>query len=308
VKQEPKIVVLTNPGNWYYKDLLRAASEIPAQVECARTTRMGGIVAPGIPIDSVPANQIGFGPEIEFGNNDYAVLVRTMPIGSLEQVVFRMNALQILSESGVQVINSPRSLEICIDKYLTLARLSSEGVRTPETHVSQNAEQAMHDFEALNQSVVVKPVFGGEGRGILRCDDPDMAYRIFKSLERIDAVIFQQRFIQHNQSDIRILWVGDQNYCIRRVSSNDWRTNLARGALAEPFEPDDEQMRLAQLAKDVCGADIAGVDILVDQDTREPYVIEVNAVPGWRGAAAALGIDIAKATLSFVLKKMQTRI
>lgn len=307
MKQEPTIVVLTNPGNWYLKDLLRAASAIPVHVECVSTTKIAAMVTTGTPIDSESGNPIALGPEIVFRKSDYAVLVRTMPIGSLEQVVFRMNALQILSESGVDVINSPRSLEICIDKYLTLARLSSQGVRTPETRVSQNAEQAMHDFETLNRNVVVKPVFGGEGRGILRCDDPDMAYRIFKSLERIDAVIFQQRFIRHNQFDIRILWVGEQTYCIRRVSNNDWRTNLARGAVAEPFEPEDEQMRLAQLAKDFCGAEIAGVDILVDRETGKPYVIEVNAVPGWRGAAEALGTDIAKAILSFVTNKMQSR-
>jgi len=47
-----------------------------------------------------------------------ALLVRSMPPGSLEQVVFRMDALARVEQQGTPVLNPPRALEIAIDKYL----------------------------------------------------------------------------------------------------------------------------------------------------------------------------------------------
>ena len=57
------------------------------------------------------------------------VLTRTMPVGSLEQITFRLATLHAIdgglsadrSTAGPVVINSPRALETAIDKYATLA-------------------------------------------------------------------------------------------------------------------------------------------------------------------------------------------
>ena len=56
-----------------------------------------------------------------------AVVVRTMPPGSLEQVVFRMDLLHRLQQRGVRVLNPPHALETCVDKYLASARLEAAG-------------------------------------------------------------------------------------------------------------------------------------------------------------------------------------
>ena len=57
-----------------------------------------------------------------------AVIVRTMPPGSLEQVVFRMDLLHRLQRRGVRVLNPPRAVETCVDKYLATARLEAAGL------------------------------------------------------------------------------------------------------------------------------------------------------------------------------------
>ena len=62
-----------------------------------------------------------------------AVLVRTMPPGSLEQVVFRMDALLTLEHAGVTVLNPPKAVECAVDKYLCTARLAAAGLPVPET-------------------------------------------------------------------------------------------------------------------------------------------------------------------------------
>ena len=56
------------------------------------------------------------------------VLVRMMPPGSLEQVVFRMDALHRVAAAGVPVLNPPRAVEAAVDKYLTLALLEQAGI------------------------------------------------------------------------------------------------------------------------------------------------------------------------------------
>ena len=96
-----------------------------------------------------------------------------MPPGSLEQVVFRMDVLNRLQARGVTVLNSPRALEMCVDKYLASACLETAGLPVPPTIVCQDAETALEAFEQLGGDVVVKPLFGSEGRGMVRVSDPD---------------------------------------------------------------------------------------------------------------------------------------
>ena len=66
--------------------------------------------------------------DAESGHELDALLVRSMPLGSLEQVIFRMDCLQRMADQGVRVINSPKTLETAIDKWLTVHRLEQAGL------------------------------------------------------------------------------------------------------------------------------------------------------------------------------------
>ncbi len=50
------------------------------------------------------------------------------------------------------------------------------------------------------------------------------------------------------------------------------------------------------------GAVVAGVDLLPGSGG-EWFVIEVNAVPGWRALAPACGVDVAKAVVRFLAEE-----
>ena len=129
-----------------------------------------------------------------------AVLVRTMPPGSLEQVIARMDLLAGLQASGIRVVNPPRALECAVDKYLTTQRLAEHGIPVPDTIVCEGAEAALQAFEQLGRDVVVKPLFGAEGRGIVRVTDLEIAQRVFRALERISAVLYVQRFVDRKST------------------------------------------------------------------------------------------------------------
>ena len=154
----------------------------------------------------------------------------------------------------------------------------------------------MESFVALGGDVVVKPLFGGEGRGITRVNDEAIAQRVFKTLEQIGAVLYLQEFVPHEGCDLRVMVVGEQVLGMRRRHPSDWRTNISRGATAEPLEISSELAQLARRATTAVGTRIAGVDFLPGKDGRL-YAIEVNAVPGWRALARVTELDVADLVL-----------
>jgi RimK family alpha-L-glutamate ligase len=291
-----RIAILGNADGWYVRDLMRAANHETIEVVGFRelTAELGaGQVVLGSRTSDEQAQQRW----LSGSNRDFdAVLVRTMPFGSLEQIIFRMNALHAAARQGTRIFNSPRCLEMAIDKWLTLDILQTAGLPVPRTICCQSRSDALEAFEKLGRDCVVKPIFGGEGRGIMRVDDPDLAWRVFGSLEQLGAVLYLQEFLPHNGFDLRLLVIGKEIFSVRRFGNGDWRTNVSRGGHAEPVNPTPAQLAMARQAADAIGGMMVGVDILPATDGRD-VLIEVNAVPGWRGTGAALGVDIARKVL-----------
>ncbi|MEZ6067804.1 MAG: RimK family alpha-L-glutamate ligase [Planctomycetaceae bacterium] len=289
-----QIGVLGNADSWYLADLARAAEERGATIRRVDYRTLTANVGHD-------ARRFSAG-EVDLLALD-AVIVRTMPPGSLEQVVFRMDILSRLEAEGVAIVNSPRAIEHAVDKYLATAKLASAGLPVPETSVCESAEQAMFELERLGGDVVVKPVFGAEGRGIVRVSDPYIGLRVFRTLERVDAVLYLQRFIDHPGYDLRVLVLDDQPLgAMRRYATNGFRTNVACQGRAVAVEPTDEEVRLAIEATRVIGARIAGIDLLRDAEGRTS-VIEVNGVPGWQAFQRATGIDVAGRLIDRIMPK-----
>ena len=285
-----KIAVLGSLESWYVRDVRRAAEGAHDVVPITFRQLVSGIESDGIS---------GASQGCDLRAMD-CILVRTMPPGSLEQVVFRMDVLGALQNAGVSVINPARAIETAVDKYLTTVKLQQAGLKVPRTHCCQTTDEAMTAFVALGGDVVIKPLFGGEGRGLMRVDDESMALRSFKTLEQLNAVMYVQEFIPHHGYDLRLLVVGRRVFAVRRVSRNgDWRTNISRGASPEPIEMTADLVETAFRAAEAVGAPLAGVDLLPGQDG-SVYTIEVNAVPGWRALGAALNTDIASVVLEFI--------
>ncbi|MEM7476715.1 MAG: RimK family alpha-L-glutamate ligase [Planctomycetota bacterium] len=235
------------------------------------------------------------------------VLVRSMPLGSLEQVIFRMDCLQVAQDTGVRVLNSPRCLEVSIDKWLTLHRLQQAGLAVPPTLACQTRDQAFEAWEKLGRDVVVKPLFGGEGRGIVRVENTDMAWRVFSTLHQLDSVLYLQKYLPNFGYDIRVLILGDRLFAVKRHSPKGiWKTNISQGACPEPHALSPTERELALKAAEAVAQDdssfrFLGVDLMPTQDN-QIQVLEVNAVPGWHGLAGALGVDVAGELMRFMIE------
>ncbi|HET9466388.1 MAG TPA: RimK family alpha-L-glutamate ligase [Gemmatimonadales bacterium] len=283
-----RIAVLAARRGWHTQELERAAAErgleaivLPYEGLVATVGPVPGLRSRGTELDGVDA-----------------VLARIIPSGSLEQIIFRVDALHRLEERGVRVVNSPRTIERTVDKFWTSALLERCGLPTPETIVCDNAEEAVAAFRRLGD-VIVKPLFGSMGLGMVRVSDEEMAYRVFRTIEQIRGVYYLQRTIDHDGADIRAFIVGGQVIGAIERRSAGWRTNLARGGAARSIPLPESMSALALRAAAAVSADYAGVDLLASKDGTV-YVLEVNGIPGWKGLQEATGLDVAARLVDFL--------
>ncbi len=237
-----------------------------------------------------------------------AVLVRGMPGATasdvrLEEVVFRMDVLGRVAARGTRVINSPRSLESAIDKYLSLARLAAARLPVPRTLVVQDAAQVAEAWDTLGGDCVVKPLFGSRGRGLYRLDSRAALSAwldLPETRQRPQAVVYLQEFIHHGGWDARLLVLGSDVFAMQRwAATGEWRTNIARGGRAAPFAAPQTWIDTARRAAAVLETEIAGVDLVAAADG-SPVILEVNAVPGWQALETVTGIDIAARVVGYM--------
>jgi ribosomal protein S6--L-glutamate ligase len=296
-----RVAVLGGAKGWHASDLLRAGREAGLEMEAASFEGLEARIAPAGG-GRGGARACRDGARIDLAEVS-TVMVRSMPPGTLEQVIFRMDALHRLETLGVRVLNRPRALEAAIDKYLSAARMEAAGLPVPPAAVCERAEDALAAFEELGGDVVVKPIFGSEGRGIRRITGAVEASTVFRELEAGGSAILLQRYIDHPAGDLRLFVLGGEVLSgIRRVAteaSGGWITNVARGGRAEPLEDAAGAAALAARAARAVGAEVAGVDVLPDRDGK-PWLLEVNAVPGWKALAAVTGVDVAAEVIRYV--------
>jgi RimK family alpha-L-glutamate ligase len=284
-----QLAVLAARTGWHTRQLERAAAERGHQ---ARVLPYEGLVAsigpaPGLRTRETELDSVGM------------VLARIIPSGSLEQIIFRVDALHRLEDRGIRVVNSPRAIERTVDKFWTSALLEQCGVATPDTVVCESAEEAFAGFRLLGD-VIVKPLFGSMGLGMVRVSNEEMAFRVFRTIEQIRGVYYLQRTIDHDGADVRAFVVGGRVLGAIERRADGWRTNLARGGRARSVSLTDDRSALAVRAAAAVGADYAGVDLLTGRDGRT-YVLEVNGIPGWKGLQEATGLDVAGCLIDYLV-------
>jgi len=126
----------------------------------------------------------------------------------------------------------------------------------------------------------------------------------FKSQQREGYYFLAQKFIK-NDGDFRLFIIGDNCLGImkRTVQKKDeFRNNISLGGKGEQVSLPDKVIDLAIQAAKVSRLDIAGVDIIID-DEGHPYILEVNSAPQFNGFQKITGIDVAAKIIGFLIKK-----
>jgi tetrahydromethanopterin:alpha-L-glutamate ligase len=269
----PRVGIVVDQNDWHARELMKAlkalgASPVPMRLAaCAFVTASPS----GLDLD-------GFGDRLPD-----AVFVRAVAGGSFESVTMRLGILHALRELGVMVWNDARAIERCVDKSMTSFLLAQSGIPTPDTWAVQSidAAQAIVAREAAHGPLVLKPLFGSQGRGLRLIRNTDE----LPEPGTIAGVYYLQRFVGVERDgfhDFRLLVSHGRVVAAMMRHSSDWITNIKRGGRPVTVVANDDTKALAVRAAAAVGADFAGVDVLYDRDQR-PSVLEVNSMPAWSG-------------------------
>jgi RimK family alpha-L-glutamate ligase len=286
-----RVAVLGASGSWHSRGLLTALAARGHDVLAIPATRLRSVVD-----ESGDVHVLG--PDGDALDALDLLIVRGLPRGSLEQVIFRMDALHVIAERGVRCVNSPRAIERTVDKSWAGALLAMAGVPTPPTVVCERYDAAMQAFDQLGGDVVVKPLFGAMGAGIARLEDPDVAHRVFRALELERTVYYVQRTVAPaGRRNLRALVVAGEVAGAMERATDSWRANVARGARPLAVTLSEEEQGLALAAAAAVEADLAGVDLLTVPDGAT-FVLEVNGIPGWQALQSVCEDDLTARVVS----------
>jgi len=298
-----RIAIMTDETGWHTRQLqaaLRARGAVGRCLDLAACRidtahAWHGLVLPGYGTDL---------PD--------AVLVRGLAGGTFEQVTKRLGVLHALREFGVPVYNDARAIERSVDKSMTSLLLHAAGVPTPATWAMESAEVAQRLVmreSAAGRCLVLKPLFGSQGKGLLRVGFVEGEHVPLPPLRSLYGdFAYLQRYLapQHPPGhDWRVLVVGGRAVAAMRRVSEHWVHNVAQGARCEPQTltsgPGPELARLAVAAARALDMDYAGVDLLPAPDGIQ--VIEVNGVAAWQGLQRVTRFNIAAALVNDLLDR-----
>jgi ribosomal protein S6--L-glutamate ligase len=289
VSSRLRVGVLGASGSWHSRGLETALDARGHEVLAIPATRLRSEVDDQLRV---------LGPDDAVLDALDLLIVRGVPRGSLEQVIFRMDVLHVLAERGIRCVNHPRAIERTIDKSWAGAMLALAGIPTPPTIVCERHDDAMRAFERLGGDVVVKPLFGAMGNGIVRVEDRDLAHRVFRALELERAVYYVQRTIAPTgRRNLRALVVAGEVAGAMERETESWRANVARGARPRAVRLSEDERGVALAAAGAVEADVAGVDLLVARDG-EVVVVEVNGIPGWQALQSVCTHDLTQVVVS----------
>lgn len=278
--ERPRIVLFTAKRDWHARSLLAAFSR-------------NGLAGSAIPLeraafDTAVPHGLRLADTVDLPDG---VFVRTMSSGSFEAVTRRLAILHALDALGVPVWNTATAIERCVDKSATTFLLQRTGLPVPPTWVVEGIDAARAVVEAKGGSLVLKPLFGSQGRGL-------MMIRSAEDLpppEAVADVYYLQRFVGTSgprHRDCRVLVVDGEAVAAMERAGTGWITNVKQGGTPVRLEPDPELAGLAVRAAQSVGAWFCGVDIIRAPDGT-PYVLEVNSMPAWSGLQSVSDIDIA---------------
>ncbi|HEX9490384.1 MAG TPA: RimK family alpha-L-glutamate ligase [Stellaceae bacterium] len=287
-----RVAILVDAPDWHTRRLAEAFAKLGAGAavlslrDCAFVLGEDGtgIAMPGF-ADALPD----------------AVLVRTIAAGTFEQVTLRLGLLHALGRLGVPVINDARAIECCVDKSMTSFLLHRAGIATPPTLASESAAQAERWRAGTAAELVAKPLFGSQGRGLMRLRQGEAS----PPPEQYAGVHYLQRFVGRDAGwrDFRVMVIGGEPVAAMLRHGRSWVTNVRRGARCEAVATSGDLAAQSIAAAAAVGADYAGVDLIEDEEGRL-LVLEVNSMPAWQGLQGVAPCDLAAKLAAHVLGRI----
>lgn len=212
-------------------------------------------------------------------------------------------------EKGIKIVDllytKSLLMPASLSKIIELEILISAGLPVPQIYFANLASISKNSAKILGFPFVIKSTSGKKARDVWSPQtkkELTVLINVLKEREAKGERFFSQKFIRASQR-IRALVVGKEVIgAITRPAK--WRRRLANN-----LESQKETIRLTpgleNLALEAARAvslDISGVDILLDEKTKKPYIIEANAAPSWKAIAKDTGVNVERKILEFLTR------
>jgi RimK family alpha-L-glutamate ligase len=288
----PRVAIFVDEPDWHTRRLAGAFEALGASARVASLSACAFILGGDGPGVAIP----GFADALPD-----AALVRSIAKGSFEQVTLRLGILHALTALGVPAVNDARAIERCVDKSMTSFLLHRSGIPTPETFAGEDEAQATAWRSRAPGEHVAKPLFGSQGRGLLRLRASDP----LPPAETYAGLRYLQRFLGRDRDwrDFRVMVIGGEPVAAMLRHGRSWVTNVHRGARCEKVAAAGRVAELAVAAAGAVGAAYAGVDLIEDA-AGALFVLEVNSMPAWKGLQSVSSCDLARLLAQHVLDRI----
>jgi len=205
----------------------------------------------------------------------------------------------------IPVINKFQVANVCGNKMFMTLLLKKHNVPTPKTYFSFTSESATENLEKTGYPLVIKPVIGSWGRGVMAIRDKDTMDAICEIRDITDSphdrIYYLQELVNRPPRDIRVITVGDQPVAaMYRKSSGGFKTNVALGAEPELCPLTKEIEDLAVKASKAMGGGILGIDMMEDEKNGL-IVHEVNNTVEFKGLSRVAEKNIPKEMVEYAI-------
>lgn len=194
------------------------------------------------------------------------VVLRALSIETLE-------ALRPLAHGGTRFCNQVEATLAARDKAVASRLLARAGVPAPPTTVVHRWADVGE--VASRRSIVVKPVQGSRGHGVV------FLTRSERGPAPWPGPYLVQDQVDHAGHDRKVYVVGTHMAGVLRP----WPPMTLADKNGTAFVPSAEERQVAWAAGAALGLEIFGVDLLLGHDG--PVVVDVNAFPGFKGVPGA---------------------
>lgn len=213
---------------------------------------------------------------------------------------------------GIFILNSSQSMEISKDKLATLQLLSSNNIPIPKTMLAKFPLNIQVIEKEFDYPIIIKTITGSQGRGVFLTENrnklKDLANLMEISKDPKINLILQEFISSSSGRDIRVIVIGGRavGAMLRTANNNDFKANFSAGGSVRPYPLNPVTELLSIECSRLIGLDIAGVDILFDDDNYK--VCEVNSYPGFEGFERATGIDIPEEIFKYIQIRLEGRL
>lgn len=202
----------------------------------------------------------------------------------------------------MQTFNAANSIETVKDKLYTQQILAQHNLPVPRTMLVRFPINVDMVERSLGFPVVIKTLSGAKGSGVYLADSRHAFEEVMQLLmyTKKDVNLILQEYIETSHGkDLRVFTIGGKVVAcmLRSNSKGGFKANFSQGGNVESFPVTPEIEWLATETSRLLGLDIAGIDLLFDNDHYK--ICEANSSPGFKGIESCCDVNIAQEIFNY---------